>query len=204
MMSSKRIDGDSSDGWPAVEEPVRPERQCRTVRSDHADKARSYFSGNGFKRTLEAVWKRYASLEKVAGNAVIRNANAEECEAINTFFGWNKKPGDDIRVPLEKLEQELLESAFPFTIVELHEVLTGEPLRTRSDRELLTLRDWQALFEAAKEHVADEGARIQPMVAEWLGMAKQRVTVPCASCGVIHRRMSDGNLHGPYVHGIFC
>ncbi|MEC2342550.1 TIGR02679 domain-containing protein [Paenibacillus barengoltzii] len=137
-------------------------------RSDQAAKARDYFSRPGFKRMLEAVWKRYASLEKAGGHAVISRSTAAECEAINTFFGWYKKPGDDIRVPLADFEQELLESAFTFTITELHEVLTGEPLRTKSDRELLAMQEWGRLFETLEAQFAEQGTPLQPAVAEWL------------------------------------
>lgn len=137
-------------------------------RSDQVAKARDYFSRPGFKRMLEAVWKRYASLEKVGGHAVISRSNAAECEAINTFFGWYKKPGDDIRVPLADFEQELLESAFTFTIAELHEVLTGEPLQTKSDRELLAMQEWRTLFETLEAQLTVQETPLRPAVVEWL------------------------------------
>ncbi|GIO93732.1 TIGR02679 domain-containing protein [Paenibacillus lactis] len=137
-------------------------------RDQRVAKARVYFSQPGFTRMLKEVWKRYASLEKTGGHAIVSKANAEECEAINAFFGWYKKPGDDIRVPLAKFERELLGSAFPFTIAELHEVLIGESLRTKSDRVLLAMREWQALFEAVEAQFAAQGTQPRPEVAGWL------------------------------------
>ncbi|MFF3926410.1 TIGR02679 domain-containing protein [Paenibacillus lactis] len=137
-------------------------------RDQRVAKARVYFSQPGFTRMLKEVWKRYASLEKTGGHAIVSKANAEECEAINAFFGWYKKPGDDIRVPLAKFERELLGSAFPFTIAELHEVLTGESLRTKSDRVLLAMREWQALFDAVEAQFAAQGTQPRPEVAGWL------------------------------------
>lgn len=133
-----------------------------------AKKARDYFSNPGFKRMLEAVWKRYASLEKVGGHATVQRASEEECEAINAFFGWYKRPGEDIRIPLVKFEQELLGSAFPFTIVELYEVLTGEPLLTKSDRQQLAMKDWQGLFITVEAQAMKEGIQFQSTITDWL------------------------------------
>ncbi|WP_055107070.1 TIGR02679 domain-containing protein [Paenibacillus ihumii] len=133
-----------------------------------AKKARNYFSNPGFKRMLEAVWKRYSSLEKVGGHAIVPRASEEECEAINAFFGWYKRPGADIRIPLVKFEQELLGSAFPFTIVELYEVLAGEPLLTKSDRQQLAMQDWQELFITVEAQAMKEGIQFQPTITDWL------------------------------------
>lgn len=159
---NKWVHNGSSIGQPGGD------RKGRSISADEANRARAYFSRPGFKRILEAVWKRYVSLEKAGGHAVIRNASAEECEEVNAFFGWYKKPGDSIRIPLEKFEQELLGSAFPFTIAELHKTLTGKLLRTKSGRKLLALQDWQALFEALTEQLKMEGKLLQPEVTDWL------------------------------------
>jgi uncharacterized protein (TIGR02679 family) len=132
-------------------------------------KARRYFAQPGFSRMLAAIWKRYARLEKAGGHAVVPHASSEECEAINAFFGWFNKPGDTIRVPLARFEQELMESAFPYTIAELHELLTSEPLQTESDRKLMALEDWQKLFKTVAEqcHLGeDEPASA---IVTWLG-----------------------------------
>ncbi|WP_435923414.1 TIGR02679 domain-containing protein [Paenibacillus sp. DYY-L-2] len=137
-----------------------------------ADRARDYFSQPGFQRMLQAVWNRYASLEKVGGHAVVNKASPEECESLNLFFGWNKKPGEKISIPLTLFEQELLQSPFPFKITELHEVLTGVPLMTKSDKQLLAMQEWQALFSRVENELMECGVPLQPKVSAWLAALK--------------------------------
>ncbi|HUC92072.1 MAG TPA: TIGR02679 domain-containing protein [Paenibacillus sp.] len=133
-----------------------------------AEKTRSYFLKPGFRRMLAEVWRRYAGLEKVGGHAVIAAATAEECDAVNTFFGWNRKPGETIKVPLHLFERELENSSFPYTLAELHAVLTGKPLLTKTDRELLAREAWAAVFREVRETLLGEGERIHSQLNEWL------------------------------------
>jgi len=140
-------------------------------RADRADRARRYFAQTGFSRMLTEVWRKYAALERVGGHAIVPEASAEECDAVNTFFGWNHRPGDTLRIPLERFERELLASAFPFRLDELHQVMTGRPLHTKSDLALMAERSWTAMFvrvalSLAKE--TGEGRPLAPRVAEWL------------------------------------
>ncbi|MFB5763620.1 TIGR02679 domain-containing protein [Paenibacillus medicaginis] len=137
-------------------------------RLEQADRARVYFSRPGFSMMLEAIWKRYASLEKAAGHAVIRNATSEECDVINSFMGWFKQPGTDIRVPLQEFEQELMSSPFPFSIPELHTVLVGTPLLTNSDRKLLAEQDWLLLFYNMEQQHERQGGQLPVVLKEWL------------------------------------
>ncbi|RXZ82047.1 DUF2399 domain-containing protein [Paenibacillaceae bacterium] len=135
-------------------------------------RAKSYFSQPGFARMLHAVWGRYTSLGKAGGYAVIREATAEECDTINTFFGWYRKPGTDLRISLTEFERELERSAFPFTIPILHEMLTGAQLLTKSDRKSLAEQDWQALFHTVEQSVVHDGVQLQKSVSEWLAGMK--------------------------------
>ncbi|EXX84889.1 hypothetical protein BG53_02525 [Paenibacillus darwinianus] len=132
------------------------------------DNARGYFLKPGFRRMLAEVWRRYEGLEKVGGHAVIAAASAEECEAVNTFFGWNVKPGDTIKVPLPLFERELASSSFPYSITELHVVLSGKPLLTKTDRELLARDAWSAIFREVREVLLGDGGDIHPQLNNWL------------------------------------
>ncbi|UJF33036.1 TIGR02679 domain-containing protein [Paenibacillus hexagrammi] len=136
------------------------------------ERARRYFSLPGFERMLREVWKRYAGLEEAKGHAVVRGATAEECEALNSFFGWYKRPGTDIRISLAQFETELQESAFPFTITELHEIMTGSPLLTKSDLKLLAETEWHSLFGKIEEAYMDAPVHLAQAVQDWLAGLK--------------------------------
>lgn len=135
---------------------------------NRAARAQIYFSQPGFARMLQEVWSRYVSLEKASGHAVVQRATAEECEAINLFFGWYEKAETDILIPLAKFEQELRESAFPFTIPELHELLTGNALLTKSDRKLLAQQAWHSLFRTIVHRFVEGDVFVQQPVIGWL------------------------------------
>jgi uncharacterized protein (TIGR02679 family) len=140
--------------------------------ADRRARARKYFSHAGFERMLRLIWKRYASLEEVKGNVVLREATAAECEAVNAFFGWYERPGADIRISLAQFEAELGGSAFPFTISELHEILVRNPLLTNSDLKLLAETEWQSLFDKVKCPYTDAGVHLAQAVQDWLAGLK--------------------------------
>lgn len=167
-----RLDrGQAGDGMNGFQGFNREDR-TNGLRADRGERAKAYFSRPGFERPLQAVWDRYASFGKARGNAVVRNATPEECEMVNSFMGWNVKPGGDIRLPLAAFERELLESAFAMTIEELHAVLTGEPLLTKSDRQQLDRQEWEELFRIVKGKLEREEGLLHPVVADWLEQLK--------------------------------
>jgi uncharacterized protein (TIGR02679 family) len=134
---------------------------------DVEERARQYFRKPGFRRLLKAIWKRYESLERAGGNVAVSEATAEECEAIGGFFGKYYQPGETIVVSLERFERELLDerSAFPLRLMELHLILTGTPLLTKSQRELLADREWLRVFERIRSKVGRIGS---PFVSDWM------------------------------------
>ncbi|WP_308637331.1 TIGR02679 domain-containing protein [Paenibacillus silvisoli] len=139
---------------------------------DIDDRTIRYFSQFGFDRLLLSIWRRYVGLEKVGGHGIVRNATSEECEAINTFMGWDKKPGSTIKVPLPAFEKELRESVFPCSsIPELYELLEGKPLLTKSDKELLAAEGWQQLFSNVERLLA--GCRLESTLQFWLNELQQ-------------------------------
>ncbi|MCU6708690.1 TIGR02679 domain-containing protein [Paenibacillus sp. J5C_2022] len=144
-----------------------------TGEGTRAARARSYFSQPGFGRILREIWDKYAGLEKAGGHAVIKSASAEECEVINAFMGWYKRAGEDVRIPLAEFQRELLNSAFPYTIPELHVVITGRPLLTKSDRKLVSAEKWRSLFSSIKRLLGREGADCPSVVAEWISGLEQ-------------------------------
>lgn len=130
-----------------------------------SEKARAYFRRPGFQRMLSLMWQRYERLERVGGQAVVEGATAEECEAINLFFGWDYKPGETIRVSLKKFEDELKDSAFPFCLKELHLLLEGTPLQTKSEKKMLQNTEWRRLFASVR---GEYGTELPVFAAEWL------------------------------------
>lgn len=133
------------------------------------ERAKAYFLRPGFRRVLERIWGRYASLGKTGGHAVLSNPTHDECEAVNAFMGWNKKQGETLRIPLKKFEQELLESAFSCTIAELHESLTGEPLLTREERKQQANHDWEECFKEVKNKLTKlVPSAVPSIVLDWL------------------------------------
>jgi uncharacterized protein (TIGR02679 family) len=128
-------------------------------------KAKTYFSQPGFRRMLTAVWRRYESLERIGGNAVVRRVSPAESEAVNLFFGLDTRPGEDVSVPLAVFEQELRESAFSLGIVELHVLIEGEPLLTKSEKQLLKNTEWRRLFHEVHRF---SGGNLSPVTSAWL------------------------------------
>lgn len=143
---------------------------------DMTARTRNYFSKPGFSRLLQAIWRRYAGLEKLGGYAVVRNASMDECETINLFMGWSEKPGFTIRVSLLQFEQELEQSVFACSITELHEVLIGEPLLTKSERKLLAEQSMQHFFTAVEREVKIAGVELVPAVKLWLEKIRNGTT----------------------------
>lgn len=114
---------------------------------------------------LSLMWQKYESLERVGGQAIVERATAEECEAINLFFGWDYKPGETIRVSLKRFEEELKDSAFPFRLKELHFLLEGTPLQTKSEKRMLQNTEWCRLFTSVR---GEYGTELSVFVSEWL------------------------------------
>ena len=71
---------------------------------------------------------------RIGGKAVVQRVTDEESEAINGFFGWNCKPGDTVSIPLALFEEELKGSAFALGLADLHLLLEGTPLLSKSER----------------------------------------------------------------------
>jgi len=129
-----------------------------------------YFSHPGFRRLLDGIWKRYEALERIGGNVSLKRIAEDECEAINPFFGWNLKVGEDVSVPLALFEKELRDSRFCIGIQELHEVLKGEPLLTKHEKQLLADQSWRKLFQTVRDQV---GLDIPTLLMDWLVQVEQ-------------------------------
>jgi len=164
--------------WKAVAVMSKGEEafSCIDEKDRAVSRTRAYFAGAGFVRPLQAVWNRYSRMEQARGTAVVKNARPEEFEVMNAFMGKRDISVGDLRISLAEFERELLESAFPFTIAELHEVLTGDPLLTKADRRLLAEQAWQDLFAAVERQLTEEGIRFYPIVSEWLSGMKRGVS----------------------------
>ncbi|GIP33367.1 TIGR02679 domain-containing protein [Paenibacillus sp. J2TS4] len=121
-----------------------------------SERAKAYFGRPGFSRMLSLMWKKYESLERIGGKAVVKCATEEECEAINLFFGWNYKEGDTIRIGLQRFEEELSDSPFPYRLTELHQLLEATPLLTKSEKRMMRQREWQHLFLHLRNVHGDE------------------------------------------------
>ena len=136
-----------------------------TPGTDRAEQAKAYFKRPGFKRLLASVWKKYESLGRIGGHAVMERVTPEECEAVNAFFGWNFKPGDKVSVPLALFEAELRASRFALGLVQLHDLLEGKPLLTNNEKRNIRGVNWSALFADVRESMSES---LSPDVGEWL------------------------------------
>jgi len=136
------------------------------------DRTVSFFSQAGFYRLLPAIWGRYASLGKTGGHAKVPNATHEECEAINSFMGSREKAGTTVRLRLLDFEKELRESVFPYdSIPDLHKLLVGKILLTKSDEKLLAEEGWQQLFSNVERQ--SEESEFEPALRFWLSELQQ-------------------------------
>lgn len=130
-------------------------------------RARRYFGQPGFARLLHEIWRRYASLGRVGGTAVVSDPSAEELEAVHGFMGSYRRPGEHLEVKLAKFEYELRTSVFELTIPQLHELLTGRMLLTRAERRELLEQDWLTVFDEVRALLAAEDERYADL-AGWL------------------------------------
>jgi uncharacterized protein (TIGR02679 family) len=129
-----------------------------------AEKAKAYFDRNGFSRMLNLVWSKYATWGKPTGEIKVKLAQTDECEAINEFFGTNYKPNEPIPIRLEVFQQELLDSAFPFTIPDLHQIMKGIPLLTKLEKDIMRQAEWKRVFIYAKR----DQNEWNPFIINWL------------------------------------
>lgn len=133
-------------------------------RSD--SRARAYFEKPAWRRILRAVWRKCASLGRSGGHAVVEQLTEAESEALNSFFGWNCRPGDTAKIPLALFDEELSLSGFaPMNIRRLHLLLEGAPLLTREERRLLAEDRWRGLFRSVRESA---GQPLSREADEWL------------------------------------
>lgn len=137
-----------------------------SAENDSLRRAAAYFRREGFRRALKAVWRKYVSLGRIGGQAVLEKASKEECEALNGFFGWNYRVGESIPIPLESFDLELRDSAFEIDLLELHLALEGKPLLTRNERQAGELRAWHRLFAEVRE---SERLASGSLAEGWLG-----------------------------------
>jgi uncharacterized protein (TIGR02679 family) len=155
---------------PAKQQAANPmkeesaERMTVRTAGSTMELAKAYFDKSGFRRVLAAVWKKYESLERIGGRAIIERATEEECEAVNAFFGWNVRPGGQIAVPLALFETELRSSRFAIGLADLHHLLEGKPLLTKSEKRNIRDRKWNRLF-ADVRHAAGS---LNAEAADWL------------------------------------
>ncbi|THF73607.1 TIGR02679 domain-containing protein [Cohnella fermenti] len=124
-----------------------------------------YFERDGFRRALEATWRKIRSLDRVGGEALVKKATTDECEAINAFFGWNYEAGETIRIPLAQFDSELWDSVFELDLLGLYELLHGAPLVTNKGRREEQAEGWQSFFSQVRE--ADLG-EWNSAVLRWL------------------------------------
>ncbi|GBF76357.1 hypothetical protein PA598K_04822, partial [Paenibacillus sp. 598K] len=134
---------------------------------DRLARARRYFGQPGFARLLREIWRRYASLGRVGGTAVVSDPYAEELEAVHGFMGSYRRPGEHLEVKLAKFEYELRTSVFELTIPQLHELLTGSMLLTHAERRELLEQDWLTVFDEVRALLAAEDERYADL-AGWL------------------------------------
>lgn len=134
--------------------------------------AKVYFSRPAYRRMLEAVWKKYVSLGRIGGKAIVRNVSEAESEALNAFFGYNYTAGDHAEILLHKFEQELQESKFQMGMLELHMLLNGEPLITKMEQQRTHDDEWTEFFQALRESIHEELGHISE---EWLHRLEQGI-----------------------------
>lgn len=144
----------------------------RSMGFENGKRASQYFNHPGFERLLQLVWKKYASLERAGGKVTLPGITHEECEAINGFFGWFRKAGETVEIPLRQFEKELRDSPFPSTIPELHLALTGKPLLTRSELQTRQEEEWQNVFRSLLADLEKEKGSEAIDIARWLERLK--------------------------------
>ena len=133
--------------------------------ADPAKRAKAFFDRPEYQRMLKAVWKKYTTLGRIGGNAVVERVSEAESEALNSFFGWNCKQGDTVDIPLVLLEKELRESAFSVGILELHTLLEDAPLLTKQEQRYVHDKRWRSLFTEARKLAGETSI---PISSEWL------------------------------------
>lgn len=135
------------------------------LEAQSARRAKAFFERPAYRRMLQAVWKKYMSLGRIGGKAVLSNVSEAECESLNSFFGWNYRPGDTVEIPLILLEEELRGSAFAMGIQELHTLLEGSSLLTKREQQRISIEGWSRFFQTVRDSV---GEALSPVSSAWL------------------------------------
>jgi Protein of unknown function C-terminus (DUF2399)./Protein of unknown function N-terminus (DUF3323). len=137
---------------------------------DRLRRAAQYFGRPAFRRMLAAVWRKYESLGRIGGKAVVPDLSPDESEAIGAFFGWNLRPGGTAEIPLALFEAELRDSAFAIGLQELHQVLEGKPLLPKSERRQIVDAAWRRFLREARDSA---GRELSAAAAGWLSRLEQ-------------------------------
>ncbi len=132
------------------------------------EEARRYFGGEGFRRLLAEIWKKYRSLAGARGTVKLEKLTQEECDAIGGFLSLYLRCGETRTVKLATFERELASTPFPCkTIPELYFLLNGKPLLTRSELSELQEKGWTAIFKPAWQ-LAEDLTECSAWVRDWL------------------------------------
>ncbi|MBD2862506.1 TIGR02679 domain-containing protein [Paenibacillus oceani] len=135
-----------------------------------ARKTMAFFNRRAYRRMLEAVWRKYESLGRIGGKAMVPEVSDEECEALNAFFGWDLRLGDRAEIPLSLFERELRESAFATGIVELHTLLEGKPLLSKQEKRHIHDTEWTRFVRGVRDLTGDTKSSVG---CEWLSQLEE-------------------------------
>ncbi|MFC4808836.1 TIGR02679 domain-containing protein [Paenibacillus sp. GCM10023250] len=131
------------------------------------EEIRSYFGRPGFERFLKQLAQKYAaSKDGARGSITLTNISELERDTLDTFYRLYSPPvlGENRAYSLNTFKRLLAADRFELTVKELLQIMNGEPVLTRGERESLTYEEWKAFvqrsIEAAGAAIASNNSRV--------------------------------------------
>ena len=130
---------------------------------EQGEAIRGAFGRPEYRRLFEAARDRLEQGgEHAARSFQLRGLGAEERQAIAELHAWNRIPGEDVRIDLERLDLALRSTRFGAGLTEVLESLDGPIVDRRAERELAA-RSREQMWSDARAAVAS-----RPELTEWV------------------------------------
>lgn len=118
------------------------------------EEIRGYFGKPGFERFLKQLMHKHAaSKDGARGSIVLDNISELERDTLDTFYRVYSPPviGENKSYSIKTFKRLLADDKFELTIQEMLDIMNGEPVWTRGERDARTNGEWRALIVASLE-----------------------------------------------------
>ena len=142
-----------------------------------ADRVRAcalYFKGNaGFDRTMKALWEKWRSYGRLAGEISLPDPAEEEIKALEGFFGESVCKKGKLRFQARAFEQALENTRFQqLSLREILEEYYGRPLFSKKEEEAELQARKEAFFFKARETAVRQHSQMKKESLQYIASAE--------------------------------